>query len=125
MEEETKEAAPEATTFEELGVSAPLRAAIEALGWERPTPIQVKGIPAGLEGNDLVGIAQTGTGKTCAIDAIVEPGIHHVVDAIDFGPASFRIKIERRIAPFVKFPVKHSNYFRRFVVYHGLLLAIP
>ena len=66
MEEETKNGAPPFPTFEELGVSAPLRAAIEALGWERPTPIQVKGIPAGLEGHDLVGIAQTGTGKTGA-----------------------------------------------------------
>jgi len=66
VEEETREEAPEATTFEELGVSAPLRAAVEALGWEHPTPIQVKGIPAGLEGHDLVGIAQTGTGKTGA-----------------------------------------------------------
>jgi ATP-dependent RNA helicase RhlE len=41
-------------------------AAIEALGWEIPTPIQAKAIPAGLTGTDIVGIAQTGTGKTAA-----------------------------------------------------------
>ena len=41
-------------------------AAIEALGWVTPTPIQVKAIPAGLDGKDVVGIAQTGTGKTGA-----------------------------------------------------------
>jgi ATP-dependent RNA helicase RhlE len=53
-------------TFEDLGVSEALLAAVEALGWEQPTPIQVKGIPAGMEGGDIVGIAQTGTGKTGA-----------------------------------------------------------
>ena len=66
MEEDTKEEAPKAATFKDLGLSAPLLAAVEALGWEHPTPIQTKGIPAGLQGHDLVGIAQTGTGKTGA-----------------------------------------------------------
>ncbi len=66
MEDERIEQSPEPPTFEDLGVSAPLRAAIEALGWEQPTPIQVKSIPTGLSGKDLVGIAQTGTGKTGA-----------------------------------------------------------
>ncbi len=65
--EDQKEALPEIPpTFEELGVSAELRAAVEAMGWEQPTPIQVKSIPTGLAGSDLVGIAQTGTGKTGA-----------------------------------------------------------
>ncbi len=54
------------TTFEELGISEEMRAAIEAIGWTTPTPIQTKAIPAGLEGKDVVGIAQTGTGKTGA-----------------------------------------------------------
>lgn len=53
-------------TFEDLGLSEELRASIEALGWTKPTPIQIKAIPAGLEGKDVVGIAQTGTGKTGA-----------------------------------------------------------
>ena len=65
MEDETKERSSEPQTFEDLGVSGALRASIEALGWERPTPIQVKCIPTSLAGSDLVGIAQTGTGKTC------------------------------------------------------------
>ena len=56
----------EEVTFAELGVSEALRAAIEALEWKRPTPIQIKGIPAGMTGEDIVGIAQTGTGKTGA-----------------------------------------------------------
>jgi len=58
--------APEPQTFQDLGVSDALRAAVEAMGWEAPTPIQIKSIPTGLAGSDLVGIAQTGTGKTGA-----------------------------------------------------------
>ena len=66
MEDETTEESQQPQTFEDLGVSAALRASVEALGWEQPTPIQVKSIPTGLAGRDLVGIAQTGTGKTGA-----------------------------------------------------------
>jgi len=66
VEDETKEESQQPQTFEDLGVSDALRASVEALGWEQPTPIQVKSIPTGLAGSDLVGIAQTGTGKTGA-----------------------------------------------------------
>jgi ATP-dependent RNA helicase RhlE len=52
--------------FKDLGLSGERLAAIEAIGWTIPTPIQAKAIPAGLEGKDVVGIAQTGTGKTAA-----------------------------------------------------------
>ncbi len=56
----------EATRFRDLNISPERLAAIEALGWTTPTPIQAKAIPAGLTGQDIVGIAQTGTGKTAA-----------------------------------------------------------
>ncbi len=56
----------EATSFRELKLSEERLAAIEAQGWTTPTPIQAKAILPGLEGNDVVGIAQTGTGKTGA-----------------------------------------------------------
>jgi ATP-dependent RNA helicase RhlE len=52
--------------FKELSISPERLAAIEALGWSEPTPIQWKAIPMALEGRDLVGVAQTGTGKTGA-----------------------------------------------------------
>lgn len=52
--------------FKDLKLSPERLAAIEALGWEVPTPIQAQAIPAGLGGTDVVGIAQTGTGKTAA-----------------------------------------------------------
>ena len=53
-------------TFAGLGLSQPGLAAVEALGWKEPTPIQSQAIPAVLGGRDVVGIAQTGTGKTGA-----------------------------------------------------------
>ncbi len=54
------------TNFQELGLSKQLVAALFALGYETPTPIQEKAIPQLLEGRDMVGLAQTGTGKTAA-----------------------------------------------------------
>ena len=66
VEEEKEELPSSPRTFEDLGVSDALRASVEAMGWEQPTPIQIKSIPTGLAGADLVGIAQTGTGKTGA-----------------------------------------------------------
>ncbi len=60
----SESAAPE--TFRELGLSEAALAAVEALGWNTPTPIQVMAIPPAMEGKDVVGIAQTGTGKTGA-----------------------------------------------------------
>lgn len=53
-------------TFFELISDPRLQRAIKDRGWETPTPIQIKAIPAVREGRDLVGIAQTGTGKTGA-----------------------------------------------------------
>lgn len=53
-------------TFRELTVSEPILKALENKQYETPTPIQEKAIPVALEGRDLLGIAQTGTGKTAA-----------------------------------------------------------
>jgi ATP-dependent RNA helicase RhlE len=52
--------------FSDLGLSAPLLAALAAEGYATPTPIQSQAIPPVLSGRDLCGIAQTGTGKTAA-----------------------------------------------------------
>ena len=54
------------TSFAELGLAKPLLAALAAKGYDKPTPIQKQSIPHLLEGRDLCGIAQTGTGKTAA-----------------------------------------------------------
>src|SRR3954462_3398463 len=53
-------------TFAELGLSEPILKALSHLGYERPTPIQEQAIPALLQGRDVIGQAQTGTGKTAA-----------------------------------------------------------
>jgi ATP-dependent RNA helicase RhlE len=52
--------------FTDLTATPALLRAIEENGWTTPTPIQTKAIPAAREGRDVVGIAQTGTGKTAA-----------------------------------------------------------
>lgn len=54
------------TKFSELNISAPLMKAIENMGFEEATPIQTETIPLALAGNDVIGQAQTGTGKTAA-----------------------------------------------------------
>jgi ATP-dependent RNA helicase RhlE len=54
------------TDFTELGLAAPILKALEGEGYTTPTPIQTKAIPPVLAGSDLLGIAQTGTGKTAA-----------------------------------------------------------
>lgn len=53
-------------TFKELGLSDTLLDALQHLGYEDPTPIQEEAIPGLLEGRDIIGQAQTGTGKTAA-----------------------------------------------------------
>ncbi len=53
-------------TFEDLGLRPELLAALSALGYEEPTPIQAEAIPPLTEGRDLLGQAATGTGKTAA-----------------------------------------------------------
>ena len=54
------------TTFEELGLAPELLAAVRDAGYALPTPIQRDAIPLVLKGRDLMGLAQTGTGKTAA-----------------------------------------------------------
>lgn len=57
---------PAKLRFDSLGLCPPLLAALRDVGYEQATPIQAQAIPALLEGRDLIGQAQTGTGKTAA-----------------------------------------------------------
>jgi ATP-dependent RNA helicase RhlE len=52
--------------FSDFEIGAPLLDALKSLGFDTPTPIQAQAIPPALEGRDVLGIAQTGTGKTAA-----------------------------------------------------------
>jgi ATP-dependent RNA helicase RhlE len=53
-------------TFESFGLAPPILAALKNAGFNAPTPIQAGALPAGLAGKDVLGTAQTGTGKTAA-----------------------------------------------------------
>ncbi|WP_417768400.1 DEAD/DEAH box helicase, partial [Stappia sp.] len=63
------------TTFNDLGLAEPILKAIAAEGYTSPTPIQAQGIPAILSGSDVMGLAQTGTGKTASF---VLPLLHRI-----------------------------------------------
>ncbi len=58
--------APEALTFADLGLSSKVLSAVTDAGYLQPTPIQAEAIPHALQGKDVLGIAQTGTGKTAS-----------------------------------------------------------
>ena len=68
--------------FTELNLSEPLQQAIDALGYKEPTPIQAQAIPPALAGRDVVGCAQTGTGKTLAF---VLPALEHLLQQQNTG----------------------------------------
>ena len=53
-------------SFSNLGLSPKVLSAVEAAGFEKPTPIQEKAVPVAVTGRDVLGIAQTGTGKTAS-----------------------------------------------------------
>lgn len=63
-------------TFKELGIIDPLLKALEDQGYTHPTPIQEQSIPTLLQGRDLLGAAQTGTGKTCAFAVPILQHLH-------------------------------------------------
>lgn len=63
---EPTDESPATPGFEDLGITGPVLAAIRGLGYETPSPIQAATIPTLLGGRDVVGMAQTGTGKTAA-----------------------------------------------------------
>ena len=61
-----QEARTSEITFADLGLSAAMLASLATAGYSRPTPIQAQAVPLALKGRDLMGLAQTGTGKTAA-----------------------------------------------------------
>ena len=77
--------------FRDLGLAEPILHALETKGYTDPTPIQRQAIPALLEGRDLLGIAQTGTGKTAAFSL---PSLHRLAaDPQPHKPASCRMLV--------------------------------
>ncbi len=62
-------------SFAELGLSASILTALNDLGYEKPSPIQQQCIPLLMDGNDVLGMAQTGSGKTAAFSL---PLLHNI-----------------------------------------------
>jgi len=62
--------------FTNLKLSEPLQQAISRLDYQETTPIQAQAIPPALEGRDIIGCAQTGTGKTAAF---LLPALEHLL----------------------------------------------
>jgi ATP-dependent RNA helicase DeaD len=65
-EQEQASEAPEISSFADLNLSEPIARAVTEMGFEAPTPIQSRAVPLLMAGRDLIGQAQTGTGKTAA-----------------------------------------------------------
>ena len=79
--------APQASAFAAFGLRVPLLRAVASEGYTTPSPIQVQAIPFVMQGRDLLGCAQTGTGKTAAFAL---PLLHRMSD-----PA----QTKRRVGP--------------------------
>ena len=103
------DAAPTAAdpTFASLGLSEPVLRAVEDAGYRAPTPIQAEAIPLVLKGRDLIGLAQTGTGKTAAFTL-------PLVDRLVTGPRRTRaliltptrelcVQVEESVRKYAKF----------------------
>jgi ATP-dependent RNA helicase RhlE len=73
-------------TFADLGLAPPLLDALREAGYERPTPIQREAIPLALTGRELIGLAQTGTGKTASFTL---PMVHRLLG----GPRRTRVLV--------------------------------
>ncbi|MFD0797950.1 DEAD/DEAH box helicase [Maribacter chungangensis] len=76
-------------TFKELGLAEPILKALETEGYTNPTPIQQQAIPILLKGKDLLGVAQTGTGKTAAFGI---PILHHLYERISLSQNKRKVK---------------------------------
>jgi ATP-dependent RNA helicase RhlE len=78
--------------FTALGLNPPITKAIREAGYTEPTPIQSKAIPIAIDGRDLIGIAQTGTGKTAAF-------VLPILQRLSAHPASRRMSRALIVAP--------------------------
>ncbi len=90
-----KEKIVEHTAFEQFDLDERLVRAVIALGYERPTPIQNQSIPLALAGEDVMGAAQTGTGKTAAFGL---PILHRVLNSKHGKPAALVLSPTRELA---------------------------
>jgi ATP-dependent RNA helicase RhlE len=101
--------------FDELGLAQPILKALHASGYDTPTPIQMQAIPPLLEGRDLCGIAQTGTGKTAAFAL---PSLHRFATDIKPRPTyGCRMLV---LSPTRELAAQIADKFRDYGKYLGL-----
>ncbi|HEU0159770.1 MAG TPA: DEAD/DEAH box helicase [Hyphomicrobiaceae bacterium] len=105
------------TTFAELGLSAKVQAAIEAAGYTNPTPIQQKAIPVAVSGRDVLGIAQTGTGKTAGF-------VLPMLARLETGRARARMPRSLILAPTRELAAQVAQSFEKYGVNHKLSVAL-
>ena len=105
------------STFAELGLSAKVQAAIQAAGYTQPTPIQIQAIPVAVTGRDVLGIAQTGTGKTAGF-------VLPMLARLESGRARARMPRSLILAPTRELAAQVAQSFEKYGVNHKLSLAL-
>ena len=103
--------------FADLGLSDELTAAVSALGYETPTPIQEQSIPLVLMGRDILGSAQTGTGKTASFTL-------PMIDILANGRAKARMPRSLILAPTRELAAQVADNFNQFATNHNLSMAL-
>ncbi len=114
------EAAPESPPingFDALGLSAPVLQAIEESGYTTPTPIQAQAIPIVLQGRDVLGIAQTGTGKTASFTL-------PMIEILSRGRAKARMPRTLILEPTRELAAQVAESFDRYGKNHKLTKAL-
>ncbi len=107
------------TQFSELGLAKPLLKALAAEGYETPTPIQAQAIPGVMAGRDLLGIAQTGTGKTAAFAL---PILHRLAE--NRPPAPRRGCRVLVLSPTRELATQIAESFRTYGAHMGFTVAV-
>ena len=103
------------TRFEDLNLSGPIIEAIQSAGYETATPIQARAIPVLLAGRDLLGQAQTGTGKTAAF-------AFPMLQKIDLDQATPQVLV---LTPTRELAIQVADAFRRYAANLAGLRVVP
>jgi ATP-dependent RNA helicase RhlE len=108
-------------SFSVLGLDSKILQAVKEAGYTEPTPIQVAAIPQILAGHDLIGIAQTGTGKTAAftlpmltkLSAVIGDGSHRGTRALVIAPTrELALQIEENVRAYARhLPLRMATVF--------------
>ena len=107
----------ETTTFADLGLSPKVQAAITASGYTIPTPIQAAAIPVAITGKDVLGIAQTGTGKTASF-------VLPMIARLETGRARARMPRSLILAPTRELAAQVEQSFDKYGINHKLTVAL-